>query len=77
MDLGGALSPPIVNLFVESWEAKAIESSSVKPSDWLRYVDATFATNGDTVWTNSSFFLTMEVKTESNIPFSSQNYHLH
>ena len=40
--MGSPLSPIIANLFMESLEERAIESSPQKPSIWLRYVDDTF-----------------------------------
>ena len=40
--MGSPLSPIIANLFMESLEEKALESSPQKPRILLRYVDDTF-----------------------------------
>ena len=40
--MGSPLSPTVANLFMESLEEKALESSPQKPRIWLRYVDDTF-----------------------------------
>lgn len=39
--IGSSLSPIITNLFMEEIEAKAINSSDIKPKCWFRYVDDT------------------------------------
>lgn len=41
--IGNPLSPSIANYYMEFFEEKALESSSMKPSIWLRYVDDVFA----------------------------------
>lgn len=37
------LSPIIANLYMESFERKALTSAPLTPTLWLRYVDNTFA----------------------------------
>ncbi len=78
--MGSPLSPLIANLFMESLEKKALESSPQKPKIWLRYVDDTFV-----VWPHGTKTLlkfqqhlnkqhpnisfTMEEESERQIPF--------
>ena len=78
--IGSSLSPIISNLFMESLEERAIESSPQKPSIWLRYVDDTFV-----VWPHGrenlqefhqhlnkqhlNIVFTMEEESEGRIPF--------
>ena len=40
--MGSPLSPIVANLFMESFEQKALESAVIRPKMWLRYVDDTF-----------------------------------
>ena len=39
--MGSPLSPIVVNIFMEHFEDKAINSASEKPQQWRRYVDDT------------------------------------
>ncbi|XP_046397983.1 uncharacterized protein LOC124164734 [Ischnura elegans] len=40
--MGSPLSPVVANLFMEKFEAEAINTYDKKPKKWLRYVDDTF-----------------------------------
>ena len=40
--MGNPLSPVVANIYMEHFEALAIESARLKPATWLRYVDDTF-----------------------------------
>ena len=39
--MGSPLSPIVANLYMEYLEKKAIDSSTLKPRDWKRYMDDT------------------------------------
>ena len=74
------LSPVVANIYMEYFEALAIESARLKPANWLRYVDDTFV-----VWKEGkdklqdflehlntirpSIQFTMEVEEDVKIPF--------
>ena len=78
--MGSPLSSIVANLFMESLEEKALESSPQKPRIWLRYVDDTFV-----VWSHGNETLqkfqqhlnkqhpnivfTMEEELDAQIPF--------
>ena len=78
--MGSPLSPIIANIFMEFFEEAAIESATLKPSFWIRYVDDTF-----TLWPHGEATLheflnhlnslrptikfTMEVESENSLPF--------
>ena len=40
--MGSPLSPVVANLFMEAFEARALEKAPLRPSKWVRYVDDTF-----------------------------------
>ena len=40
--MNSPLSPVIANLFMERFEKDVLDSSPLKPTVWLRYVDDTF-----------------------------------
>ncbi|XP_018569905.1 uncharacterized protein LOC108909916 [Anoplophora glabripennis] len=40
--MGSPLSPVLVNIYMEALEKKALESTTLKPKCWYRYVDDTF-----------------------------------
>ena len=40
--MGSPLSPTVVNLYMEAFEERALESAVLCPRVWLRYVDDTF-----------------------------------
>ena len=42
MAMGLPLSPVLANIYMEHFEEVALESTSLKPSIWLKYVDDTF-----------------------------------
>jgi len=46
--MGAPLSPIVANLFMESFEKRALQTAEVRPRVWLRYVDNIFA-----VWSGS------------------------
>jgi len=46
--MGSPLSPIVANLFMESFEKRALQTAEVRPRVWLRYVDDIFA-----VWSGS------------------------
>lgn len=78
--MGSPLSPVIANLFMEDIEVRALESTTLKPKLWLRYVDDTFV-----IWTHgrnkldeflshlnnihSKIQFTMEVESLNQLPF--------
>ena len=39
--MGSPLSPIVVNLFMEKFEKKALESYPLKPKFWIRFIDNT------------------------------------
>ncbi|XP_018565476.2 uncharacterized protein LOC108906646 [Anoplophora glabripennis] len=55
--MGSPLSPALANIYMEAFEKKALESTTLKPKCWYRYVDDTF-----TIWT-------MEIEKNSALPF--------
>ena len=40
--MGSPLLPIVANLFMETFEEKAVESAALWPRMWVRYVDDTF-----------------------------------
>ncbi|XP_065213372.1 uncharacterized protein LOC135840674 [Planococcus citri] len=41
--MGSPLSPKVANFYMEKFEEKALETATLKPKIWLRYVDDVFA----------------------------------
>ncbi|XP_046387267.1 uncharacterized protein LOC124156652 [Ischnura elegans] len=78
--MGSPLTPVVANLFMEKFEAEAMDSYSKKPKLWLRYVDDTFV-----IWPHGEKCLqdylrhlnaqhpaikfTMEVEDNNQLPF--------
>ena len=78
--MGNPLSPVVANIYMEHFEALAIESARLKPATWLRYVDDTFV-----VWNEGmdklhdflehlntirpSIQFTMELEEDGKLPF--------
>ena len=76
----GSLSPIIANIFVESFEEMALQSTNQKPSLWIRYVDDTLilwphdlqSLNGFRDHLNSlrpTIKFTMEIESDNQLPF--------
>ena len=78
--MGSPLSPIVANLYMESFEERALMSVTLQPKMWLRYVDDTFA-----IWPHGreelqrfhihlntqhpAIQFTMEEESEERIPF--------
>ena len=77
--MGSPLSPIVANIFMESFESKAIISYPLKPNVWKKYVDDT-----NVIWPHSKeeldkfvLYLTTirthslhyEIEENANIPF--------
>ncbi|GJQ66139.1 hypothetical protein Trydic_g4204 [Trypoxylus dichotomus] len=66
--MGSPLSPVMANIFMESFEHEANESSRMKPKCWYRYVDDTFV-----IWPHNrqhaDINFTMEIEEDGNLPF--------
>uniref|UniRef100_UPI001AE043E5 reverse transcriptase domain-containing protein n=1 Tax=Chryseobacterium sp. RR2-3-20 TaxID=2787626 RepID=UPI001AE043E5 len=78
--MGSRLSPPFANMFMTSFETKALDTAVEKPTLWLRYVDDTFV-----IWPHGEAKLyeflnhlnsqhqriqfTMEIEENNQLPF--------
>jgi hypothetical protein len=78
--MGSPLSPVIANFYMEYFEQKALETATLKPKCWYRYVDDTF-----TIWPhgaeklsnflqhlnsiNKNIQFTMETENDGKLPF--------
>ena len=40
--MGSPLSPAVANIFMESLEERALNTTTLKPSMWIKYVDDTW-----------------------------------
>lgn len=78
--MGSPLSPAVANIFMESLEERALNTTALKPSMWIRYVDDTFVIwpHGDAELErfhqhlnqqNPSIKFTMEEERENQLPF--------
>lgn len=78
--MGSPLSPIVVNLYMENFEQRALETYSLTPKVWIRYVDDTFvvwphgeeALNGFQTHLNGqhpSIQFTREDEREDKLPF--------
>jgi hypothetical protein len=78
--MGSPLSPVIANFFMEDFETKAIDKSTLKPACWYRYVDDTFVVwpHGKEKLTDflnhlngihNNIQFTMEIEYEGHLPF--------
>jgi hypothetical protein len=78
--MGSPLSPVIANLFMDDLENRAINSSELKPTVWLRYIDDCFAIwphGKDALTTflthlngiNKKIQFTVETETDNALPF--------
>ena len=78
--MGSPLSPIVENLFMEKFEKEALDSYSLKPTKWKRYIDDTnviwphgeielgkFLTHLNNISPNIKF--TMELEENGSIPF--------
>ena len=78
--MGSPLSPAVANIFMESLEERALNTTTLKPSMWIRYVDDTFVIwpHGDAELErfhqylnqqNPSIKFTMDEERENQLPF--------
>lgn len=67
--MGSPLSPVLANIYMEEFEQKALATSTLKPSLWLRYIDDIFV-----IWphgqSNLNTFLTHMNNQHENIKFT-------
>ena len=50
--MGSPLSPVVANIYMQDFESWVLETASLKPSLWLRYVDDTFV-----MWNDQDIFV--------------------
>jgi hypothetical protein len=83
--MGSPVSPIVANLYMESFEAKAISTARRPPTVWFRYVDDTFVVTHKynieefTKHINSidpNIQFTMETEENGSIPFLNTRVHL-
>ncbi|XP_071510232.1 uncharacterized protein [Diadema antillarum] len=78
--MGSPLSPIVANLFMENFEETALQTATLRPKVWLRYVDDTFVVwqhgaeeiNNFLQHLNSqhpSIKFTMDMENQGDIPF--------
>lgn len=78
--MGSPLSPVAANLYMESYERRALDTAQLKPSIWYRYVDDVWAVWPHGAETLTSFLdhlngvhpnikFTMEVEKDGSLPF--------
>ncbi|XP_018574492.1 uncharacterized protein LOC108913427 [Anoplophora glabripennis] len=78
--MGSPLSPVLANIYIEAFEKKALESTTLKPKCWYRYVDDTFIISPQGRNTVADFLdhvhgihpdiqFTMEVEKNPALPF--------
>ncbi|XP_072030191.1 uncharacterized protein [Amphiura filiformis] len=60
--MGGPVSPPTCNLFIEQFKSLALESAPHPPRVWLRYVDDTFVVIKRSISANSQSTSTRNAK---------------
>ena len=83
--MGSPVSPIVANIYMESFEKKALETASSPPSTWLRYVDDTFVVIHEYEIDNFTRHIngqdphirfTSEEEVEGSIPFLDVRVHL-
>ena len=68
--MGSPISPIVANLYTESFELRALNTSPNPPSMWKRFVDDTFVIMKKT---HKEEFLTHLNSMDSNIPFTTED----
>ena len=67
--MGSPISPIVANLYMESFEVRALQSSPNSPSVWKRFVDDTFVIMKKA---HKEEFLTNLNSVDSNIQFTTE-----